>query len=232
MIAGPNGSGKTTLTQDLRTNYNLDFGYYVNADELERTLRQTQQIDFCDLALTIADAEFQAFYQQHPLWQKSTLPVDVRAGILYLGAPLPEITYFPTLLADFLRERLVQQKVTFSFETVMSDPGKIAFLRNAREVGYRNYLYYICTQDPLTNIDRVKDRVSKNGHAVPEDKIVERYKRSLNNLYEALGYCHRAYLFDNSGEEYKLIAELHEAQLELKSDEVPRWLEESVLSKQ
>jgi predicted ABC-type ATPase len=35
MIAGPNGSGKSTLTDDLRKNYPLHFGFYINADEIE-----------------------------------------------------------------------------------------------------------------------------------------------------------------------------------------------------
>lgn len=231
MIAGPNGSGKTTLTQHLRNAYDLDFGYYVNADELETSLRRNGQYSLAPFPLSITDSNFRSFYRQHPLQERSAAAFFIEDNVFHLQHPLPARTYFPTLLADFLREELVRHHKTFSFETVMSDARKVTFLEKARKAGYRNYLYYICTQDPLTNIDRVKDRVQKNGHDVPEDKILERYGRSLENLPAALRSCHRAYLFDNSGAEYRLIAELDDEQLELKSDEIPGWLEKAVLSK-
>jgi predicted ABC-type ATPase len=37
MIAGPNGSGKSTLTDFLRA-AGVDFGHYINADDIDRTL--------------------------------------------------------------------------------------------------------------------------------------------------------------------------------------------------
>lgn len=37
MVAGPNGSGKTTLTNRLRA-MGLDFGEYINADEIALAL--------------------------------------------------------------------------------------------------------------------------------------------------------------------------------------------------
>ncbi|MEO7177789.1 MAG: hypothetical protein ABIW83_03005 [Allosphingosinicella sp.] len=37
MIAGPNGSGKSTLTDQLRS-AGIDFGRYINADEIDGTL--------------------------------------------------------------------------------------------------------------------------------------------------------------------------------------------------
>ncbi len=46
MIAGPNGSGKSTLTDDLRKNYPLHFGFYINADEIEKILRQNGKFGF------------------------------------------------------------------------------------------------------------------------------------------------------------------------------------------
>lgn len=231
MIAGPNGSGKTTLTENLRNNYNLDFGYYINADELERSLRQHGYYSFQRSPLKIDLATFTPFYQQHALHARSIADIDIRNNVLYLNQPLPPDTYFPTLLADFLRSGLLRQSITFSFETVMSDHRKVTLLEQARRSGYRNYLYYICTKDPVTNRDRVKDRVQKNGHDVPEHKIIERYRKSLDNLLPALRFCHRAYFFDNSGPAYELVAELNDEQMELKTDDIPNWLEEAVINK-
>ncbi len=44
VIAGPNGSGKTTLTNRLRS-LGLDFGEYINADEIALTLSAGEQRD-------------------------------------------------------------------------------------------------------------------------------------------------------------------------------------------
>jgi predicted ABC-type ATPase len=50
------------------------------------------------------------------------------------------------------------------------------------------------------NIGRIRYRVSQGGHAVPEDKIVSRYYRSLELLIPAIKSTNRAFIFDNSGE--------------------------------
>ena len=81
--------------------------------------------------------------------------------------------------ADFIRFQLLAQNNTFTFETVLSHPSKLSFLQQARTLGYKNYLYFVCTVDPAINISRVAQRVALKGHDVPETKIVNRYYDSL-----------------------------------------------------
>ena len=50
--------------------------------------------------------------------------------------------YFASVAADFLRQKLLDEKVSFSFETVMSAPDKVALLEKAQRIGYRTYLYF------------------------------------------------------------------------------------------
>lgn len=102
-------------------------------------------------------------------------------------------------IADDRRARFLSEGRSFSFETVLSHPSKIAFMRDARAAGYCVILYYVGIADPLVNVARVADRVAKGGHAVPEDKIVARYERSMRLLAEATRVADRAYVFDNSG---------------------------------
>lgn len=231
MISGPNGSGKTTLTRHLIDNYNLDWGCYINADEIEKVLRTDGQFDLRSIPFKVVEEAFLSFYRDHPLFSRATADIHIRGSILVLDRPLPEQSYFVTLFTDFLRGELVKYNHTFSFETVMSDHNKVELLKNAKKNGYKNYLYYVCTKDPATNKDRVKDRVHKQGHDVPEEKIVARYQRSLNNLLPALRFCHRAYFFDNSGAGFELVAELSDEKLSLHSDDIPNWLFEAVLNK-
>lgn len=61
-------------------------------------------------------------------------------------------------------------------------------------------------QTPEMNIDRVRARVLHGGHDVAENKIVERYWRSLAQLPWFLEMADLAEIFDNSGAEPKLVA--------------------------
>lgn len=102
-------------------------------------------------------------------------------------------------IADDRRACFLSEGRSFSFETVMSHPSKIAFMRDARAAGYRIILFYVGIANPIVNVARVADRVAKGGHAVPTDKILARCDRSLSLLAEAARIADRAYVFDNSG---------------------------------
>ena len=53
----------------------------------------------------------------------------------------------------------------------MSSRDKSWITKTAQENGYRTYLYYIATQDPIINISRVKkQRLNLVGHDVPKEK--------------------------------------------------------------
>lgn len=142
--------------------------------------------------------------------------------------------YIAAAIAGFLREELLRLRISFTFETVMSSPDKVDLMRRAREAGFRVYLYYIATADPEINSSRVQSRVNSGGHDVPEDKIVSRYYRSLDLLYDAIRNSNRAYVFDNSTEEKEKVwlAEMTDGgQLTLNSDEVPEWFGRYVIDK-
>jgi predicted ABC-type ATPase len=114
----------------------------------------------------------------------------------------------------------------------MSSPDKIDFLAKAQTAGYRTYLYYVATEDPAINISRVRERVEKGGHPVPEDKIVSRYYRSLELLMDAVLKTNRAYIFDNSGSEHVWIAEITDSRvLEMKTDQITNWFKTALWDK-
>ena len=140
--------------------------------------------------------------------------------------------YFASVVSDFLRQALLAARRSFTFETVMSSPDKVDFLKQAQGVGFRTYLYYVATEDPEINISRVENRVRQGGHPVPKDKIVERYFRSLGLLFEAIRHTNRAYLFDNSGHDQMWLAEVTDGEaLEMKSDTMPHWFKSAVWDK-
>jgi predicted ABC-type ATPase len=150
--------------------------------------------------------------------------VCVPGRIEFPGVPFN--SYHASVLADFLRRRLLDAGRSFTFETVMSAPDKVRLLGEAQANGFRTYLYYIATESPEINVERVKNRVSDGGHDVPTQKVVERYHRSLALLPSAIRATNRAYLFDTSEEEAWYFAEVTEGtRIELKGDEMPLWFE-------
>ena len=231
MIAGPNGSGKTTLCGRLSADYSVNFYTMVNADRMfaeasaTRNLRSPIPVD--------ADA-----FARH--LDASTYPPEVlapfRDGRIVLDDDCFRFrnaravtTYTVSLLANFVQETLIAAGQSFSQETVFSHPSKVDALRNARERGFRTYLYFVATETPAINAFRVRSRVRKGGHPVPTDKVVARYERSLRQIAPALPFLSRAYFWDNSGTDFRFLGEFEEGKgfVHLAS-RLPVWFREYV----
>jgi predicted ABC-type ATPase len=135
--------------------------------------------------------------------------------------------YLAASMADALREEALASGENFAFETVMSHVSKVEFIERARVLGYRTYTYFVATDDPALNASRIETRVGLGGHAVPPEKVAERYERSLSLLRRATLASYRAYLFDNSGPRLVLIAERTPQSaliLRVPKASVPRWV--------
>ncbi len=98
------------------------------------------------------------------------------------------------------REDCLAKKRSMVFETVFSSQEKIQFLQRAIGVGFFVRFFFICTTHPRINGERVTQRVTEGGHAVPIPKIISRYYKSLENCKQILPQLDRAYLYDNSEE--------------------------------
>lgn len=237
MFAGPNGSGKSQLKSVLPLPL---LGVYLNPDEIEKMLRQRHFLDFNDFGVTIEAPQVLPFFTGSPFLKEVHL-TDAARDLQFDNGRLNfenvEVnSYFASVACDCLRQKLLEQKETFTLETVMSHESKVDLLAQAQAAGYRTYLYFVATDDPTINISRVRNRVKLGGHDVPEDKIESRYYKSLNLLVEAIRHTNRAYIFDNSGDssdrKHTWLAEITEgSKLELKTDKIPSWFKRSVLDK-
>jgi predicted ABC-type ATPase len=140
--------------------------------------------------------------------------------------------YDAAIDADFIRFQLLNENDTFTFETVLSHPSKLSFMKTARDRGFKNYLYFACTVDPAINIDRIAHRVELKGHYVPDTKVVKRYYESLALLQSLIPLTHRTFLFDNSEEnaEIKVVAEIEGGKTFVPHTEyIPWWVNEYVV---
>ncbi|SOD80289.1 zeta toxin family protein [Spirosoma fluviale] len=234
MFAGPNGSGKSTIKDIVSTAY---LGHYLNPDDIERQLKQEPIYRVDDYNFpAMAQSVVRSFFTSHPLAVKANLSevfanLNVYSQSIDFGL-MPINSYIASILTDYLRGIYLESGQSFTFETVMSSPDKLAVLKRAKDAGFRIYLYYVATEDPTINIERVQLRTQSGGHSVPTNKIIERYYRSLDYLFDAIRLSGRAYLFDNSGQSRSWIAEVtNGTDIDLKTEYVPTWFLEYVLNK-
>ncbi len=233
MFAGPNGSGKSTIKAVVAPEL---MGVYINPDEIEKEIAERDVLALEAYGVQSTAEEILSFFRNSVLLQKAGL-LDEAEQLRFSDGKLDfqavaVNAYFASVAADFLRHKLLEAGVSFTFETVMSSPDKVELLQKAQQKGYRTYLYYVATDDPAINISRVRHRVKMGGHSVPEDKIVSRYERSLHLLMEAIRHTNRAYLFDNSKHQSIWLAEITDGkELDMKTDQMPIWFKKNVWDK-
>lgn len=233
VFAGPNGSGKSTMKSAIPPHL---IGIYINPDEIEKAAKESGRLEFGDFQLAVASEDVLGFLRDHRLVKSARLGEEAaKIGFSNNGLDFQAVamnSYFASVFSDFIRSKLLEAGLSFTFETVMSSDDKVAFMLKARESGYRTYLYFVATEDPEININRVRNRVAAGGHPVPTEKIVQRYGRCLGLLPAAVAASNRAYIFDNSGADLVLLAEVTDGtDLEFKVEEVPDWFMDAYVEK-
>ena len=118
-------------------------------------------------------------------------------------------------LAMRLKRYYIENRRSFTFESVMSSPYNLDVLRQAKERGFAITVVYVITRDAEINVERVRSRVRAGGHDVPEEKIRARYVRSLANIAPVFALTDNFVLIDNSGERAVLLADKTPEQLRL-----------------
>ena len=237
MFAGPNGSGKSVLKSYLPESL---LGVYLNPDEIEANITKRGCVDLQSFGMQTTEEEVLSAFTGSQLlhgksFSKAAESLSFAEGCLFFPPGVIN-SYFASVLVDFIRRKLLQAGLTFTFETVMSHPSKVDLLAKAQQAGYRTYLYYVATDAPEINVSRVANRVALKGHDVPSEKIITRYYKSLELLIEAVRHTNRAYIFDNSSNNadgtHTWLAEITDGRiLELKTHQVPAWFKNAVLDK-
>jgi predicted ABC-type ATPase len=97
--------------------------------------------------------------------------------------------------------------LSFAFETTLSGRGYLPLLRRMKAQGYEIHLFFLWLKSVELALSRIRERVSRGGHDIPELVVRRRFDRSMRNflLYYrevADGWT----LFDNSGQVPKAIA--------------------------
>lgn len=144
----------------------------------------------------------------------------VNADLIAAGlSPLsPDTAAFEAgrIMLKRLRD-LSAQRRDFSFETTLTGYGYLDLLSDLREAGYRIRLDYLWIRELDITRMRVKQRVRKGGHDIPDDVQLRRFGKGLRLL---LGhyrpFLHHWRIYDNTGTEPHLVVEEEDGSLRVR----------------
>jgi predicted ABC-type ATPase len=100
---------------------------------------------------------------------------------------------------DALRSA-VDRGTDFNFETTLGGDSIVRELHRAVDLGQEVHVFYVGLASPELHIERVRARVVRGGHDIPEAKIRERFLKSLANLVSLIGRATSVHILDNSDE--------------------------------
>ena len=110
------------------------------------------------------------------------------------------------LLLEEIR-RTAKRKVDFGFETTLSGRSYIHLFQKLKNQGFDLHLFFLWIPNIEISLKRIKERVRRGGHHIPEDVARRRFYRGVHNLFNLYQPFLRSWtIFDNSGVSPKLIA--------------------------
>jgi predicted ABC-type ATPase len=128
---------------------------------------------------------------------------DTAARRIMMGNP--GISYTQANIAAWhqgvrLLEYAIAHRLRFAFETTLGGKTITALLEKALATGIDVRVWYVGLATPELHIARVRARVAKGGHDVPEATIRRRYDSGRLNLIRLLPRLTELRVFDNSKE--------------------------------
>jgi predicted ABC-type ATPase len=101
----------------------------------------------------------------------------------------------------------VKRRIPFAFETTLSGRGYVKLIEEVAKQGFRVHIFFLYVESVEVSISRVRERVLKGGHDIPEMVIRHRFVRSIRNLLTKYRQLTDSwFLFDNSGVQPLMIA--------------------------
>jgi predicted ABC-type ATPase len=99
-----------------------------------------------------------------------------------------------------LLEEAIAKRLVFAIETTLGGETITALLLQALAEGLEVRMWYVALATPELHLARVRARVARGGHNIPEAKLRERYDRSRANVIRLLPHLTELRVFDNSVE--------------------------------
>lgn len=99
-----------------------------------------------------------------------------------------------------LLEQAIAEKRDYRFETTLGGRSIAKLLHAAAKAGHQLHIWFCGLESPELHLRRVRSRVTRGGHDIPEEKIRERWNSSRENLIRLLPSIHHLRVYDNSTE--------------------------------
>jgi predicted ABC-type ATPase len=120
------------------------------------------------------------------LWKELEITNYVNADVIAQGLAGFSPNEVAFSAGELMLERiaaLVKQKADFSFETTLANRTLVRSILDWKNQGYQVGLFFVWLRSVELNIERVRERVRRGGHNIPEETIRRRYDRSLSNFF-------------------------------------------------
>ncbi len=79
---------------------------------------------------------------------------------------------------------LAERRSNFAFETTLATRSYAHFIRKMKDDGYILQLMFLSLKSSNVAIERVKERVRRGGHEVPDEVVQRRFDRGIRNFFE------------------------------------------------
>lgn len=99
-----------------------------------------------------------------------------------------------------LLKRAIEERLDFAFETTLGGNTITHILAQAATQGIEIHVWYVGLSSPELHLERVRARVRRGGHDIPEKDIRRRYEHSRLNLIALLPHLTALRVHDNNEE--------------------------------
>lgn len=126
--------------------------------------------------------------------------VALKIRTLHPGITLTLANAHAWQIGKSLLEQAIKERKDYRFGTTLGGNTITRLLKDAAQSGHRLHLWFCGLESPDLHLRRVRARVTKGGHDIPEEKIRERWSGSRENLIRLLPCIHHLRVYDNSFE--------------------------------
>lgn len=117
----------------------------------------------------------------------------------------------------------ISEGISFNQETTLSGKSIINNIKTSKQRGFYVVMNYVGLENPQIAKDRVRLRINKGGHGIPDDAIERRYYESLKNLNDVIKVCDEVNIYDNT-EMFKIIACIKNGKIIWRDKNMPSWM--------
>jgi predicted ABC-type ATPase len=127
-------------------------------------------------------------------------PDEATRRFVEAGYDLREANSLAWSEGKYRLEQAILRRHRFAFETTLGGTTITGLLLKASNVGVPVRMWYVGLTSPDLHIARVRARVARGGHDIPDQTIRERFESSRSNMVCLLPHLAELKVYDNSRE--------------------------------